>query len=263
MDSLLKGKTVAITGATTGIGRGIAIGLAKYGANIATVYLPSEKVNAMTLGEDITKIRIVNESDNNAYFTSIEGDVSDPKTSKRLVKLAVEQFGELNVMVANAGICKYHDFLDSPEDLYYSHIRVNLDGVYFAVKEAGKQMKAQGKGGSIIATGSIRSLLGGAKVVEYTASKGGVLSIVQAAAAALGPYGIRCNALLPGAIDTEMSRRELAADERAKITSRIPMGRFGEPQDLAGPVAFLASEMSAYMNGTEMLVDGGMYINLE
>ncbi|CAN6633675.1 probable NADP-dependent mannitol dehydrogenase [Trichomonascus vanleenenianus] len=255
---LLAGKNVAITGATTGIGRGIALGMAKAGANIAIVYLPSEAENAKTLGEEIAIIR-----GTKGTFVAIPGDVSEQQTAIDLVKTCVDKFGEINVMVANAGICKYHDFLDTSADLYYKHIKINLDGVYFMVQEAGRQMKAQGKGGSIIATGSIRSLLGGAPLVPYTASKGGVLSVVQAAAVALGPYNIRVNCLMPGAIETPLAKEELKEEDRKHILRRVPMHRMGTPEDLAGPAIFLASDMSGYLNGSEMLVDGGMYVNLE
>lgn len=260
MSMLLEGKNVAITGATTGIGRGMALGMAKAGANLAVLYYPSEaeEENARTLKEEIIRIRGDDKS-----CIMVGGDVSEQETAVNLVKKTVEAFGEINVMLANAGICKYHDFLDTPKELYYQHVRINLDGVYFMVQEAGRQMKLQGKGGSIIATGSIRSLLGGAPVVPYTATKGGVLSIVQAAAAALGPYNIRVNCILPGAIETPIMEAEQSEEERAHIVKRIPMGRMGKPKDLAGPAVFLASDMSEYLNGSEMLVDGGMYINLE
>lgn len=257
---LLEGKNIAVTGATTGIGRGMALGMAKAGANLAILYYPNdeEAENARTLGEEIIEIRGTESS-----FISVPGDVSKQETAVSLVAKTVEAFGEINVLLANAGICKYHDFLDTPPDLYYQHIRINLDGVYFMVQEAGRQMKKQNKGGSIIATGSIRSLLGGAPLVPYTASKGGVLSIVQASAAALGPYDIRVNCILPGAIETPISEMNLSDEDRKHITKRIPMGRMGKPQDLAGPAVFLASDMSLYLNGSEMLVDGGQYINLE
>lgn len=260
MSQLLTGKSAAITGATTGIGRGIATGMAKQGANIAIVYLdtPEEKENAKTLGDEIAKIR-----GSPDHFVAIPGDVSDPDTAVNLVKATVDKFGEINIMVANAGICKYVPFMETSRELYYQHIKINLDGVYFAVQEAGRQMIAQGKGGSIIATGSIRSLLGNGNLVPYTASKGGVLSVVQSAAVAFGPHNIRVNCLLPGAIKTPMNDRELTAEAKEKVLTQIPMNRLGTAEDLAGPAIFLASDMSSYMNGSELLVDGGMYVYLE
>lgn len=258
--NLLQGKNVAITGATTGIGRGIAIGMAQQGANIAVIYIPGHEGHVKSLEQEVKELHGTSNG-----FVAVPGDVSDPEASKRLVQATVDKFGSIDVMVANAGICQYGDFLSATPEFYYKHIRVNLDGVYFAIQAAGKQMKKQGKGGSIIATASIRSLRGGAQVVEYTASKGGVLSTVHAAAVALGPFGIRVNAILPGAIRTPILDEALKDDkqELAKLTRNIPLGRLGLPKDLVGPAVFLASDLSEYMNGSQMLVDGGMFVNLE
>jgi L-rhamnose 1-dehydrogenase len=258
--NLLQGKNVAITGATTGIGRAIAIGMAQQGANIAVLYLPAEYEHVRTLEEEINAIR-----NSTNVFVGVPGDVSNPEDSLKLVNATVEKFSTIDVMVANAGICQYRDFLSAPPEFYYKHIRVNLDGVYFAVQAAGNQMKKQGNGGSIIATASIRSLRGGSQVVEYTASKGGVLSIVQAAAVALGPMGIRVNALLPGTIHTPMLDEAIKDEGQdiSKLVRNIPLGRLGQPKDIAGPAIFLASDMSEYMNGSQMLVDGGLFVNLE
>jgi L-rhamnose 1-dehydrogenase len=271
MDLLLKNKNIAITGCTTGIGRGMALGLAKEGANIATVYLPTdaERGHLKSLEREILEVRSKQNPSTNSNgappFVAIEGDVSNSETLENLCKLTVATFGELNVMIANAGITRTHDFPSASDELYHEQIRVNMDGVYYAVKQAARVMKAQGNGGSIIVTASIRSLMGGSRYVEYSASKGGVLSVVQSAAAALGPFNIRCNAILPGAIDTQTktTRTPTELENRKKVLSRIPMNRFGKPADLAGPAVFLSSDMSEYMNGSQLLVDGGMFNNLE
>jgi L-rhamnose 1-dehydrogenase len=266
MNLLLKDTNIAITGCSTGIGRGMALGLAKQGANIVALYLPldSEREHIKSLETEILEIRSIQNPSKNPKggpaFIAMEGDVSNSESLESLCQLAVESFGELNVMVANAGITKVHDFPSSSDELYHEQIKVNLDGVYYAVKQAARVMKHQGKGGSIIVTASIRSLMGGPGFVEYSASKGGVLSIVQSAAASLGPYNIRCNAILPGTINVKPTRP--VTEKTKEFISRIPMNRLGTPADLAGPAVFLASDLSEYMNGSQLLVDGGLFNNL-
>lgn len=258
---MLKGKNVAVTGGTTGIGRSICIGLAKAGANLCVLYLDTaeELENAKTLQQEVAEIC----GNSNNGFVITPGDVSKQQTAIDLVAKCVEEFGAIDVMVANAGINKQHDFLDTSAELYYEHIRINLDGIYFAVQEAGRQMQKQGTRGSIICTGSIRSLVGGADLVPYTATKGGVLSIVQASAVALGKFGIRVNCLMPGGVETPLMANSTDEEGRRKIRDRIPMGRIGIPEDLAGPAIFLASDLSRWCNGSQILCDGGQFVNLE
>jgi L-rhamnose 1-dehydrogenase len=120
------------------------------------------------------------------------------------------------------------------------------------------------QGGSIIGVSSISALVGGAGQTHYTPTKAGVLSLMQSAACALGRYGIRCNALLPGTIRTRLNDADLASDEkRTYMEGRIPLGRLGRPEDLAGPAVFLASDLSAYCSGAQLLVDGGLFVNLQ
>ncbi len=125
-------------------------------------------------------------------------------------------------------------------------------------------MKEQGYGGAIIAVSSISALVGGAMQTHYTPTKAGLLSLMQSCAVALGPYGIRCNALLPGTIETDINKDDLAdQDKRDYMIGRTPLGRLGRPEDMAGPIAFLASDMAAYVTGASLLVDGGMFVNLQ
>lgn len=126
-------------------------------------------------------------------------------------------------------------------------------------------MAKQGDGGSIIGISSISALVGGGLQTHYTPTKAGVLSLMQSMAVALGKYKIRCNALLPGTIKTQLNEEDLANEEKRKYTEmRIPLGRTGDPSDMAGPAVFLAcEELSRYVNGAQLLVDGGMFVNLQ
>ena len=233
---------MAITGAATGIGRALAIGLHKHGANVA--------INFMHGQEDLVdELRTLVPG-----LLAVPGDISKPETAEDLIKQTVQTFGELNIFVSNAGVCKFEKFTDIDYELYRRTVSVNLDGAFFATQAAAKAMISQGKGGFIIGISSI----------HYTPTKAGILSLMQSTACALGEHGIRCNAVLPGTIRTQLNEQDLKnPDKKAYMESRIPLGRLGSPDDLVGPVVFLASELSSYVTGAQILVDGGLFVNLQ
>ena len=256
MAQLLAGKVVAITGGVTGIGRAIAVEMAANGAKIAVNHLdsPAQAKLASELASEIGE----------ANFLAVPGDISKPETSQNLVKQTVSKFGELNVFVSNAGICDFAEFTEMAPETYLRTVDINLNGSFFAIQAAARQMKAQGKGGSIIGVLSISALVGGAFQTHYTPTKAGILSLIQLTACALGQYGIRCNALLPGTIQTALNEEDLKdAEKRKYMEGRIPLQRLGKPEDLAGPAVFLASDMAKYVNGAQLLVDGGAFVNFQ
>lgn len=168
------------------------------------------------------------------------------------------------MFVSNAGICPFHSFLDMPREIFERTMTVNLHGAYFMMQAAANQMIKQGGGGSIIGVSSISAYVGGEYQTHYTPTKAGVLSMMNSLAIALGKHGIRCNAVLPGTIQTDINKDDLSdPQKRAYMAGRVPLGRLGVPEDLAGPVIFLASDMARYVNGAALLVDGGMYVNLQ
>lgn len=168
------------------------------------------------------------------------------------------------MFVSNAGICPFHGFLDMPREVLERTLRVNLHGAWYMTQAAANQMVAQGHGGAIIAVSSISALVGGGMQTHYTPTKAGVHSLMQSCAIALGPKGIRCNSVLPGTIETDINREDLAdPGKRAYMSGRIPLGRLGAPEDLAGPIVFLASDLAAYVTGAALLVDGGAFVNLQ
>ena len=144
-------------------------------------------------------------------------------------------------------------------------INVNINGTFYACQAAARQMVKQGHGGSIIGVSSISALQGGRFQTHYTPTKAGILSLMQSMAIALGEHHIRCNALMPGTVRSQLSAEELGNKEsRDRLVAKIPIGRPGEPQDMAGPAVFLASDqMSSFMTGAGLLVDGGMYAYLQ
>lgn len=252
---LLEGRTVLITGGSTGIGRAAAIGAAQHGANVAINFASSDDKAASCIAE----IEALGQKG-----LAVKGDVALPETATDFVAKAVEAFGRVDVMVSNAGICPFHAFLDMPVETVDRTFRVNLHGAYYMVQAAANQMVKQGDGGAIVAVSSISALVGGEYQTHYTPTKAGVHSLMQSAAIALGKHGIRCNSVLPGTILTEINKEDLAdQDKRDRMTARIPLGRLGESEDLAGPIVFLASDMAAYVTGAALLVDGGAFVNLQ
>jgi L-rhamnose 1-dehydrogenase len=255
MTGLLEGKIVLVTGASAGIGRAAAIGAARHGADVAINY-NSDDAGAESAVAAIEAL--------GRRAIAVRGDVAEAATASTFVARAVEALGRVDVFVNNAGICPFHAFLDMPAETMERTMRVNLHGAYYMVQAAANRMVAQGNGGAIIAVSSISALVGGEFQTHYTPTKAGVLSLMQSTAIALGRHGIRCNAVLPGTILTDINRDDLAdADKRRYMEGRIPLGRLGEPDDLAGPIVFLASDLSRYVTGAALLVDGGMFVNLQ
>jgi L-rhamnose 1-dehydrogenase len=253
--TLLAGKRVLITGGSTGIGAAAAVECARQGADVAINYASSEA----RAQQVIAQIEALGRKG-----LAVQGDVADPATAKDFVAKAVEALGGVDVFVSNAGICPFHALLDMPVEVVDRTFRVNLHGAYYMVQAAAQQMVAQGTGGSIIAVSSISALVGGEFQTHYTPTKAGVHSLMQSAAIALGKHGIRCNSVLPGTILTEINKDDLAdTDKRARMEARIPLGRLGEADDLAGPIVFFASDMARYCTGSALLVDGGAFVNLQ
>lgn len=252
---LLEGKTVLVTGASTGIGRAAAIGAAQHGANVVINY-HSRDADADTC---IAAIEATGQRG-----LAIKGDVAEAATAADFVGRAVAEFGRVDVMVSNAGICPFHSFLEMPAETLERTLRVNLHGAYYMCQAAAKAMVAQGDGGAIVAVSSISALVGGEYQTHYTPTKAGVHSLMQSTAIALGRHGIRCNSVLPGTILTEINKDDLADEGKRKyMESRVPLGRLGQPEDMVGPIVFLASDMAAYVTGAALLVDGGMFVNLQ
>jgi len=252
---LLEGKRVLITGGSRGIGRAAAIEAARQGADVAINHF-DDRAHADSV---VATIRALGRQ-----AIAVDGDVAAPASATAFVTAATAALGGVDVFVSNAGICPFHAFLDMPAATLERTLRVNLHGAFYMVQAAANQMVRQGNGGAIIAVSSISALVGGEYQTHYTPTKAGVHSLMQSAAIALGRYGIRCNSVLPGTILTDINKDDLAdPDKRARMAARIPLGRLGDPEDLAGPIVFMASDLARYVTGAALLVDGGAFVNLQ
>lgn len=252
---LLKDKVVLITGGSRGIGAAVAVEMARQGADVA--------INSHSGGDAAAEVIAAVEAHGRRCI-SVEGDVALPETAAAFVDAAVAAFGKVDVFVSNAGICPFHAFLDMPVETLKRTMEVNLHGAYFMTQAAANQMVKQGNGGAIVAISSISALVGGEFQTHYTPTKAGVHSLMQSCAIALGKHGIRCNSVLPGTILTDINKDDLADPaKREYMEGRIPLGRLGQPEDIGGAVAFLASDMAAYVTGAALLVDGGAFVNLQ
>ncbi|KAF8437755.1 short-chain dehydrogenase/reductase SDR [Terfezia claveryi] len=254
---LLLHKTAIITGASTGIGRAIALEYARHGCHICINYYDPYPATSSQQPSLISTLRseissLPQPPGHMVKFVAIEGDISLPQTATMLVSEAVKAFGHVDIFVSNAGICQFHEFLSLPPELLTSTINTNLTGAFLATQAAANQMARQGHGGSIIGISSISALVGGGGQTHYTPTKAGVLSLMQSCAVALGKYGIRCNAILPGTVRTRLNDGDLEDEgKRAYMEGRVPLGRLGVPRDVAG------------RRGAQLLVDGGLFVNLQ
>ncbi|QKX59612.1 uncharacterized protein TRUGW13939_06749 [Talaromyces rugulosus] len=262
---ILKGKTAAITGGTTGIGRAIALEYIRQGCNVAINHLGLQKDESLrhSLLQEVESLQ--KQGKGAGSVLEIAGDVTVPETSDSLIQEAVRRWGKLDIFVANAGVFKQAEFLKIEPALLGHSLDVNVKGTFYSCQAAARQMVKQGHGGSIIGVSSVSALVGGGLQTHYTPTKAAVLSLMQSMAISLGKDKIRCNALLPGTINTQLADHDMKnPTKKAYLEARVPLGRIGRPEDMAGPAIFLASEeMSPYVNGAPLLSDGGMFSNLQ
>lgn len=244
---LLEGKTAIITGATRGIGRGIALVFAQQGANVAFTYSSSEEA-AKVLENELVALGVSAKG-----YKSNAADFTEAQT---LVDQVLESFGNIDILINNAGITKDNLLMRMSEEDFDSVIDVNLKSVFNMTKAVQKTMLKNRKG-SIINMSSVVGVKGNAGQTNYAASKAGVIGFSKSIALELGSRNIRCNVIAPGFIETEMTAK-LSEDVVKGWADAIPLKRGGSPEDVANACVFLASDLSAYITGQVLNVDGGM-----
>jgi 3-oxoacyl-[acyl-carrier protein] reductase len=241
------GKTALVTGASRGIGRAVALELGRMGYRVAVNYAGNaEKANLVV--EEIKAL--------GTEAFALQGDVSSAETAQEMVKTVTETFGSLDVLVNNAGITRDNLLMRMKEEDWDAVINTNLKGVFNMTKAVSRVMMKQ-KHGKIINMASVVGIIGNPGQANYVAAKAGVIGLTKSSARELAARNITVNAVAPGFITTDMTEA-LPEDVKKAMLAQIPLARFGQPEDVAKVVGFLASEASDYMTGQVLCVDGGM-----
>jgi len=243
----LSNKVALVTGASSGMGRATAIALAAQGAHVIAAARRLDRL------EDLAA--------NNPQILPVRTDVTKRTDIDNAVALAVKTYGKLDILVNNAGVLSYSPFLNLTEEIWDTVMTTNLKGYFHAAQAAAKEMvknQPTDKGRIIniasIASGGVG--VGFPAIAHYCASKGGIIGLTEALAAELGPMGITVNAIGPGGVETEMTQ---GTNEEAKkaMTARLPIKRFGKPEEIAAGVVYFASDEAAYTTGATLYIDGG------
>src|SRR5690606_3349706 len=249
---LLENKSAIITGAARGIGEAIALKFAEHGADVAFTYVSdSSAEKAKALEEKLTGLGIKAKAwkTNAGVFAECESFVND----------VVKEFGKIDICVNNAGISKDNLLLRMTEEQWNDVMQVNLNSVFYMTKQVIRPMM-KAKEGTIINMSSIIGEMGNAGQSSYAASKAGIIGFTKSVAKELGSRNIRCNAIAPGFVETDMTSYLKEGESADKYKAGIPLGRFASGEDIANVTLFLASELSAYVTGQVITADGGLYM---
>jgi NAD(P)-dependent dehydrogenase (short-subunit alcohol dehydrogenase family) len=247
--SRFKGKVAIVTGASSGIGRAVAERLGNEGASLVLVAAPSDEADLLTSKDELRR--------RDVRVDVLAADISEAATSEQAVRMAVDRFGGVDVLISNAGFAFYEEFLDTPVDHLDRTFAVNVKGTFLMTQAAARVM-AEKRAGAIVMTASTASYMGEEFNVTYNASKAAVAGMARSIAVDLAPFGIRVNAVAPGWVATRATKpvREDSA-QWSKHRSRIPLDRAASPEEIAAVHAFLASDDASYVTGALFVCDGG------
>jgi 3-oxoacyl-[acyl-carrier protein] reductase len=249
---LLENKVVIVTGAARGIGEGIALKMAEHGAHVAFTYVSESSADkAKALEEKLVALGVKAKA-----YRSNAGDFSECES---FVSEVVKEFGSVDVCVNNAGISKDNLLLRMTPEQWDDVMTINLKSVFNMTKQVIRPMM-KAKSGSIINMSSVIGLMGNAGQGSYAASKAGIIGFTKSVAKELGSRNIRCNAIAPGFVETDMTSYLKEGEQGDKYKAGIPLGKFGTAEDIANVTLFLASALSSYMTGQVLSVDGGLYM---
>jgi NAD(P)-dependent dehydrogenase (short-subunit alcohol dehydrogenase family) len=248
----LKSQSLLVTGAARGIGEAIALGAARQGARVTAV-----DVDGASLRRLSQKAR-----EESLQIESVEADVATREGNNLAIATAEFNNGPLNSFIANAAVIRFADLLSTTEEDWNAIHRVNLKGVHLGIQAAIPSLR-RASGGSIVLIASVLGIVGDPQLPAYGAAKGGLRALCRSVAVAYGPDNIRCNTICPGDVETDMMRQQFAlgpdpSAARAEVLSKYPLKRFAQPEDIANLAIFLASRESAYMTGTDLIIDGGL-----
>lgn len=240
-------KTAIVTGGSRGIGKAIALKLAEKGANIVVNYTS----NSNKAEEVVNEIKKMGKE-----AMAVKADVSNPDDVKNLVKETEKKFSSIDILINNAGITRDTLLIRMKEDDWDKVMSVNLKGTFLCTKLVGKKMMKQ-RSGNIVNIASVVGIIGNAGQANYSASKAGIIGFTKSTAKELSSRGINVNAVAPGFIETEMTKK-LSEEVIQNYAKNIPLGKMGKPEDVANVVSFLCSEEASYITGQVINVDGGM-----
>jgi len=249
MPGTLNSKTAIVTGAARGIGRAVALNLAESGVSLVLNYYQNEKA-ALGLVKEIDAL--------GGRCVLVQGDVSNPGDAQKLIDSALENFNELDILINNAGINKDNLLIRMKEEEFQRVVDINLLGTFYCTKYASKIMMKK-RFGRIVNVSSVVGIAGNAGQSNYAASKAGIIGFTKSVAKELATRNITVNAIAPGYIKTDMTD-QLSEEQKDRILSRVPLGRFGLPEDVANMVNFLISDKADYITGQVFRIDGGMEI---
>ena len=251
----LEGKTAVVTGSSRGIGRGIALRFAEEGANVVINYVGS----ITAANEALAEVEAAG-----ARGILVQADVSSVREVTELVNEGARAFGALDILVNNAGIELHAPFWDVTEEAYDKVMAVNMKGAFFATQAFTHHLRAAKRPGRVINISSVHEDLAFPNFTPYAASKGAMRMFTRTLAVELGALGITINNIAPGAIETPINTKLLNDPVKlASLLKQIPLGRLGQPHDVAGLAAFLASDDAAYVTGSTFYIDGGLSVHYE
>ena len=250
-------KTALVTGASRGIGRETALRLARRGVSVVVNFPPGDEVQADEI--------VMNIRNAGGRASAIAADISQSDQVHRMIERAHAEMGPIQILVNNAGICPMQEFLTMDEKLFRRVQDVNVFGAFLCSQLIARYLVQRQLPGRFVFVSSISAWVGGAMQSHYCPSKAALSALMKSLAIILGPHGINCNAVLPGVVMTDINRSLLQPGQplRDHLMKRIPLGRIGEPEDVSDVIVFLCEDGARYLNGSEVLIDGGMFVNLQ